>query len=723
MKNNAPGLLRDSDEISRIVPLQIGRRITETIGRSHTLESAISDLIDNSISAKADHVHVRFMEDERGYVTKIRVRDNGTGMSGEGLADAMRLNPEDRKYGASELGMFGLGLKASSMGQARELNVYTCDESGRFHGARLLRSDAGGELDYGVLRSDVAESEFRGYDNENSTGTVVEWRHLENVTVASRQSVREEWLDEALKKLRNHLGLVFHRFIKAGSLRITFDRFDIENQRPGAQLRANPIDPFGFESSGHQEFPLTLSGRIPNHGPLEMECFVIPPGSKTESAFLMGQDRQKWQGLYIYWRDRLVHFGDWNLLLPESKREFSLARVKIDLEQHHLKVVRLNPEKAQIQLLPPFLHTAQSMTDASGEHNLDSFVSAAQETLKLSNKRQPSLKPMTRIKVGIPEQVTDAIENTVGWRPAQHGISLDWAFLDPQQLFDFDASAKQIRLNSRHRVFLSATEANRHEDAPIVRTLLYLLLESYFSAGHIQKSTEMQIDALQHILSAALKVQLEEIDDHERLVEEELVAPEEQSSAPEVLAAEANTATERPNDGFVASQREEQAEPVAQSRPKPKPPRYQRPASVPKSTPEPAIEREKLPTGQGVIDILRSYRKGAPIPAISAEVGVEERGVVHTLALALFGDGSTNNDRDYAPRHGVPWDPDERAKASRLLRDGATVTDIAEKIGRTPFSVSWQLLDGSKPIAVPDSTIKKFQRLLSLKGSSSPDLN
>ena len=178
MKNNAPGLLRDSDEISRIVPLQIGRRITETIGRSHTLESAISDLIDNSISAKADHVHVRFMEDERGYVTKIRVRDNGTGMSGEGLADAMRLNPEDRKYGASELGMFGLGLKASSMGQARELNVYTCDESGRFHGARLLRSDAGGELDYGVLRSDVAESEFRGYDNENSTGTVVEWRHL-----------------------------------------------------------------------------------------------------------------------------------------------------------------------------------------------------------------------------------------------------------------------------------------------------------------------------------------------------------------------------------------------------------------------------------------------------------------------------------------------------------------------------------------------------------------
>ena len=719
-----PGSFRDSDEISRVVPLHIGPRITESIGRAHTLESSISDLIDNSISAQADHVHIRFMETKRGYVSKIRIRDNGTGMSEQGLADAMRFNPDDRKYGSSELGMFGLGLKASSMSQARELNVYTADQYGSFHGARLLRSDAGGELNYGVLRPEVAESEFKGYDNDNSTGTVVEWRHLENVSVASRQSVREEWLDEALRKLRNHLGLVFHRFISNGKLRITFDRFDEENQRPGLRLQATPIDPFSFETSGHQDFPLTLSGRIPNRGPLEMECFIIPPGSKSESALLMGQDRQKWQGLYIYWRDRLVHFGDWNLLLPESKKEYSLARVKIDLQKHHLEVVRLNPEKAQIQLLPPFLEAAQAITDPSGDYNLDSFVSAAQETLKLSNKRKISVKPMTRVKVGLPEKVTDAIENTAGWRPAQHGVSLDWAFLEPQQLFDFDASAKLIRLNSRHRVFLSATETNRHEDAPIVRTLLYLLLESYFAGGHIQKSTELQIDALQHILSAALSVQLEEIGDHERLEKAAKTADREdaESQVKESEEQEPKAEEVESTTGEVVTTMEA-AGLVAWSRPKPSPPRSPRQPSVTRPTGEPSTEETKVPTGQTVIDILRTYRKGTSISVISAELGVQERGVVNTLALALFGDGSTGNDRDFAPRHGIPWDPDERSKASKLLRDGTPVHAIAEKLGRTPFSVSWQLLDGPKPLPVPDSIIKRFQRVYNLKGRSGPNLD
>ena len=722
MENQATSSLRDSDEVSRVIPLQIGPRITEAIGRAHTLESAISDLIDNSISAQADHVHIRFMESERGYVSKIRIRDNGTGMTAEGLSDAMRLNPEGREYGSSELGMFGLGLKASSMSQARELNVYTSDQSGGFHGARLLRSDAGGELDYGVLRSEVAQSEFRGYDNDNSTGTVVEWRSLENVSVAKRQAAREEWLDGALTKLRNHLGLVFHRFISQGQLRITFDRFDEENQRPGPRLQATAINPFGFETSGHQDFPIKLSGRIPKHGPLEMECFIIPPGSKSESAMLMGQDRQKWQGLYIYWRDRLVHFGDWNLLLPESKKEYSLARVRIELQEHHLPVVRLNPEKAQIQLLPPFLEAAQAITDASGEYSLDSFVSASQETLKLSNKRKASVKPMTRIKDGLPEQVIDAIENNAGWRPARHGISIDWAFLDPQLLFDFDASAKLIRLNSRHRVFLSATEANRHEDAPIVRTLLYLLLESFFAGGHIQKSTEMQIDAIQRILSAALNVQLEEIDDHDRLVEDARAKDREAAAAQAKKEQEPKPGPEDVTASSVAVvETKKPSEPAPRPRPKPSPPRSASQPSATRPRAESSAEKTNAPSGQTVIDILRSYRRGTPIPIISAQLGVQERGVVNTLALALFGDGSTLNDRDYAPRHGIAWDPDERSKASKLLRDGTTVPVIAEKLGRTPFSVAWQLLDGPKALPVPDSIIKRFQRVYNLKGSSTPN--
>lgn len=89
----------------------------------YSLETAIADLIDNSISASADSIDI--ICDVSGEHPVVAILDNGRGMTETELLDAMRHgtgNP--RQYRSpQDLGRFGLGLKTASFSQCRSLTV------------------------------------------------------------------------------------------------------------------------------------------------------------------------------------------------------------------------------------------------------------------------------------------------------------------------------------------------------------------------------------------------------------------------------------------------------------------------------------------------------------------------------------------------------------------------------------------------------------------------
>lgn len=73
----------------------------------YTLETALADVIDNSITAGA--TEIRLMVDTWASDPKIGIVDNGAGMSRAELLDAMRLgssNPRVKRRSA-DLGRFG----------------------------------------------------------------------------------------------------------------------------------------------------------------------------------------------------------------------------------------------------------------------------------------------------------------------------------------------------------------------------------------------------------------------------------------------------------------------------------------------------------------------------------------------------------------------------------------------------------------------------------------
>src|SRR5690348_4473333 len=91
-------------------------RALEALGRHHTLEAALAELVDNSIDAGASHALIRFVQ-RAGRLEQLVVVDDGCGMDNTAIDVAMTVGGE-RGYHGSEIGRFGFGLKAASFSQA-----------------------------------------------------------------------------------------------------------------------------------------------------------------------------------------------------------------------------------------------------------------------------------------------------------------------------------------------------------------------------------------------------------------------------------------------------------------------------------------------------------------------------------------------------------------------------------------------------------------------------
>jgi HSP90 family molecular chaperone len=89
----------------------------------YTLDTALADIVDNSVAAGA--ASVRILADTASTQPSIGIVDDGIGMTAEELLEAMRLgnrSPLDERM-LGDLGRFGLGLKTASFSQCRPHSV------------------------------------------------------------------------------------------------------------------------------------------------------------------------------------------------------------------------------------------------------------------------------------------------------------------------------------------------------------------------------------------------------------------------------------------------------------------------------------------------------------------------------------------------------------------------------------------------------------------------
>jgi signal transduction histidine kinase len=114
-------LFSDSIFQDRVLVAPSAARLTSSLRDiGYDFESAMADLVDNSLTAGASHIAVDLYFD--GADSYVRIVDDGLGMSRYELAEARRFGSR-RNYGEGDLGRYGLGLKTASISQCRSLTV------------------------------------------------------------------------------------------------------------------------------------------------------------------------------------------------------------------------------------------------------------------------------------------------------------------------------------------------------------------------------------------------------------------------------------------------------------------------------------------------------------------------------------------------------------------------------------------------------------------------
>ena len=295
-------------------------------GTGYSLPAAISDLIDNSITAGAKNIWMHFHWS--GANSRVSILDDGRGMSEPELVDAMRIgsrSPRDERE-ADDMGRFGLGLKTASISQAKSLTVATRTTLSQVPSIRQWDLDHLASVgEWQLLRPSVEMlGESAAMLNELPHGTVVVWEKLDRLVgdVGVNDKRARGQFHDSLRAVESHIAMVFHRLMTGrGSVSIWLN-----------DQRIVPWDPFLAEEEATQNLG---SESLGERGEVEVTAYVMPHHSRlTPEQHRVAAGPAGWnaqQGFYVYRNRRLLLPGDWMGLGFQKEEHYKLVRIQVDL--------------------------------------------------------------------------------------------------------------------------------------------------------------------------------------------------------------------------------------------------------------------------------------------------------------------------------------------------------------------------------------------------------
>src|SRR5690606_31538579 len=196
--------------------------------QGYTLESALADLIDNSISANASNVEI--LTDLEGERFKLFIADDGQGMTESELIQNMKFPSSLMESGRErvDLGRFGLGMKTASFSQTRRFTVISRKKGSKGYHARTWDVDylkeimqwrviVNGDQDIYDLcdRFNSLSQQYLNGVEGFEANTIIVWDGLfkfENYL--SRENGLKAIKKEISEVTSDYLSLVFHRFLE-----------------------------------------------------------------------------------------------------------------------------------------------------------------------------------------------------------------------------------------------------------------------------------------------------------------------------------------------------------------------------------------------------------------------------------------------------------------------------------------------------------------------------
>ena len=325
-------MIQEAENFDDEIPPDADRVAFGLRDTGYDFNTAIADIIDNSITAGATKVDVSLSVDPKGNIA-IYIADDGCGMDQKGLRNAMKYGSAERADKKS-LSKFGLGLKTASTSFCRCLSLIS---RGSDHVIRKIQWD----LDYiaqvnrwkpKTMNPLKGEQKILESIAGDGTGTVVIWEKVDRLLAKGLENYSgRAAINNAIKnkkeKLRYHLGVTFQRFLdpaytKCPNIKMSIDMVPID-----------PVDPFCTAEPETMPYPLRKPLNIVvddgQKYPVALTAYVLPRQAdfSTPKAKENARISVNTEGFYVYRENRLIHYGDW-LGMFSNEPHYSLLRVE-----------------------------------------------------------------------------------------------------------------------------------------------------------------------------------------------------------------------------------------------------------------------------------------------------------------------------------------------------------------------------------------------------------
>ena len=207
----------------RIVSAELAIEAMRDNGYKNTA-TAVAELIDNSIQAGGSKIELMCVEkidyamaNPKARISEIGVLDDGHGMDAEVLVAAMQFGNGTRLNDRSGMGRFGMGLPASSISQARRVDVWSWKKPGEVLHTYLDIDNLGEGLVPTPVKSDIPEIWKKASQGIQKTGTLVVWSKLDRCVWKTAEAL--------IRNSEFVIGRMYRKFIFNGKVAIRMCAF------------------------------------------------------------------------------------------------------------------------------------------------------------------------------------------------------------------------------------------------------------------------------------------------------------------------------------------------------------------------------------------------------------------------------------------------------------------------------------------------------------------
>lgn len=319
--------------------------------QGYSLETALADLLDNSITAQATKICIISIQEEN----ELMIADNGKGMSKDTLLLAMKMPSEciDTHREKRDLGRFGLGLKTASFSQARAFIVISKEkESSKYSGYKwdvdllekkrkwIIEELNEKDVLFYLRRFHILKNKrITCFEDGDLPSTIIIWQKL------FKLNDYEQLTGTLQREVTSHLSLIFHRYLE-NKLSVSVDN----NILIG-------FDPFNNRMHALQQYCLqepNLESLIRIQGyTLSLQAIKESKQSTNDWAY-DNKSLSDLEGIYVYRENRIIYYGGWPRLL-RRKQHLKLARLRVDLSNEHDFLFHINVAKAKFDFPKKYL--------------------------------------------------------------------------------------------------------------------------------------------------------------------------------------------------------------------------------------------------------------------------------------------------------------------------------------------------------------------------------